>query len=182
MLILKVINNQTNEAQEKTFTPEIMAQGGSLIGRHPKCDLVLTGVDVSRVHARIIYQAGQYSYSDLGSTGGSTVNEEKAQTNQSFLLKPNDLIRIGEFMLLVKAVEANDVFSEDDASGVFLAQPSILRQYAVPALLAAMLLVVVMSTMVHSSLLPNQIALEQLLHKSTEFLSGLMHSQLTTAT
>ncbi|NJO41010.1 MAG: FHA domain-containing protein [Cyanobacteria bacterium CRU_2_1] len=126
MIKIKIIHHQTGEFQEKELIPEILAQGGGLIGRHSKCDIVLNGPDVSRVHARIIYQAGQYYFSDLGSTGGSTVNEAEAETNQIFLLQPNDIIRIGGFVLLVKEVELHR--NELSNPVVVLAQMATIQQ------------------------------------------------------
>ncbi len=107
MIELQVIHDQTGESQEKNLTPESLMQGGGLIGRHHGCDIVLDSPEVSRVHARIVYREGQYYFTDLGSTGGSQVNGEEAPTNENFLLKRNDIIRIGGFILLVKQVEVN---------------------------------------------------------------------------
>lgn len=107
MIKLQVINDQTGESEETKLTPETLTQGGGLIGRHPGCDVILDSPDVSRVHARIAYREGQYYFTDLGSTGGSQVNAQEAATNEDFLLKPNDIIRIGAFILLVKEVEVN---------------------------------------------------------------------------
>lgn len=109
MIKIRVIHYQTGESQEKTLTSETMIQGGGLIGRNPQCDLVLNSPEVSRVHGRIFYKEGHYYFTDLGSTDGSQVNSEEAKTNQSFLLTPNDIIRIGEFILLIDEVEVNDV-------------------------------------------------------------------------
>lgn len=107
MLELVVIDEKTGESQEKKLTPETLIQGGGLIGRHPSCDIVLTSPEVSRVHGRIVYKEGQYYFTDLGSTGGSQVNKQDAATNQNFLLNPNDVIRIGEFIVIVKEVKVN---------------------------------------------------------------------------
>jgi predicted component of type VI protein secretion system len=107
MIELVVIDEKTGESQEKKLTPETLIQGGGLIGRHPSCDIVLTSPEVSRVHGRIVYKEGQYYFTDLGSTGGSQVNKQEAATNQNFLLKPNDVIRIGEFIVLIKEVKVN---------------------------------------------------------------------------
>ncbi len=110
MIKIRVIHYQTGESQEKTLTSETMIQGGGLIGRNPQCDLVLNSPEVSRVHGRIFCKEGHYYFTDLGSTDGSQVNSEKAKTNQSFLLAPNDIIRIGEFILLIDEV-LNDLSS-----------------------------------------------------------------------
>lgn len=108
MIKIRVIHYQTGESQEKTLTSETMIQGGGLIGRNHQCDLVLNSPEVSRVHGRIFYKEGHYYFTDLGSTDGSQVNSEEAKTNQNFLLTPNDIIRIGEFILLIDEVAVTD--------------------------------------------------------------------------
>ncbi|NEO82026.1 FHA domain-containing protein, partial [Moorena sp. SIO4G3] len=105
MLTTTIINYQTNELQEKTLKPATGIQGEYLIGRHPSCDLVLDSPVVSRVHGRIICQEGKCFFTDLGSTDGSRINNEEVDVNQNWLLKEDDIIRIGEFVLLVKDLE-----------------------------------------------------------------------------
>lgn len=126
MIKLLVIDDQTGESQEVKLTSEILAQGGGLIGRHPSCDIVLNNPDVSRVHGRIIYKQKQYYFTDLGSTGGSQVNKKEASTNENFLLKPNDIVRIGGFILLVKEV----IDQEKNATPQPQTQPQIQPQNA----------------------------------------------------
>lgn len=123
MIKFVIIDDQTGESQEKNLTPDALSQGGGLIGRHPGCDIVLESPDVSRVHGRIIHKQGQYYFTDLGSTGGSQVNKEEALTNENFLLKPNDIIRIGGFILLVKQVEENRVKAEKENGTIPVRQP-----------------------------------------------------------
>jgi predicted component of type VI protein secretion system len=165
MLKIKIINNQTNESREQKFTPEVLSQGRGLIGRHPNCDIVLNSADVSRVHARIIYQEGQYYFADLGSTSGSIFNDETAQTNQNFFLKPNDMIRVGDFILLVREVESkaahagNSAFKLGRIAAVFL---------IVPLLLAVALIVTS-----RASLAVDNATLEQLLHNGIGFFSRI---------
>ena len=110
---IKIFNNQTNEFQEKVLTPEIGRQGECLIGRHPSCDLVLNSPEVSRVHGRIFYQSGQYYFTDLGSTDGSRLNNEELIVNRNYLLKLEDIIQIGIFVLLVEEVELDDQEAKD---------------------------------------------------------------------
>lgn len=105
MIKIRAIYYQTGESQEKVLTPETLTQGGGLIGRNPNCDLVLNSPEVSRVHGRILYQGGQYYYTDLGSTDGSQVNDQSVETNQNFLLQTDDIIRVGGFILLVKELD-----------------------------------------------------------------------------
>lgn len=105
MLKIKLFNYQTGEFQETILTPETTAQGECLIGRASNCDLVLDSPEVSRVHGRIKSQQDAYHYTDLGSANGSQINNQEVQVNQSYGLKVNDLIRIGDFLLLVEAIE-----------------------------------------------------------------------------
>ena len=130
MIQLLIIDDQTGESQETSLTPEVLMQGGGLIGRHPSCDIVLDSPEVSRVHGRIVYRQEQYYFADLGSTGGSFVNKEEASTNENFLLKPNDVIRIGGFILLVKEVEtnANSTAHQPENTPVVDVQPVPIRQ------------------------------------------------------
>ena len=107
MLKIKVINYETGEFYEKKLTPETLLPSGGLIGRQPSCALILNRPEVSRVHGKIEYQRGQYYFTDLGSTDGSQVNGKEVPSNQRFLLKPDDVIRIGDFILLVKEVVLN---------------------------------------------------------------------------
>ncbi|NET36722.1 MAG: FHA domain-containing protein [Cyanothece sp. SIO1E1] len=107
MIRIRVIQYETGESHETTLTPEILNQGGGLIGRNSRCTLVLNSPEVSRVHAKIMYRQGAYYFADLGSTDGSLVNDGEASTNQNFLLNVDDIIRIGCFILLIKEVNLN---------------------------------------------------------------------------
>ncbi|MGQ4647401.1 2Fe-2S iron-sulfur cluster-binding protein [Lyngbya aestuarii] len=109
MLKAKVINYQTSEVQEKILTPETEIRGECLIGRHPSCNLILNSPEVSRVHGRILFQEGNYYFSDLGSTDGSRINNEDILVNQQRLLKRDDIIRVGEFVILIEAIDLNGV-------------------------------------------------------------------------
>jgi glycine betaine catabolism B len=100
MLKIKIINYQTNQIDEKT-----LAEGEHLIGRHPSCQIVLDKPEVSRVHGRIVVQNGKCYYTDLGSTDGSRVNHETIAINYNSLLNPDDMIRIGEFMIWVESFQ-----------------------------------------------------------------------------
>lgn len=102
MIKIKVFNYQTDEFQEAVLIPE--AKGECLIGRAASCDLVLESSDVSRVHARIQMQKEGYCFIDSESANGSLINGQAAETNQAYALKVDDLIRIGDFVLLIEAI------------------------------------------------------------------------------
>lgn len=103
MLKLKLFNHETGGFQETTLTSN--STNEFLIGRAANCDVILEGSDVSRVHGRIRLQKGEYHYIDSGSANGSRINNQVVQVNQGYLLKVDDLIRIGDFVLLVEAIE-----------------------------------------------------------------------------
>ncbi len=105
MLKLKVFNYQTGEFQQKTLTPETHPQGKCVIGRTEECDVILISPDASRLHGSIKFQNNQYHYTDLGSANGSRLNNQALKPHQSFPLKPEDLVGIGDFVLLIAAIE-----------------------------------------------------------------------------
>ena len=108
MMTLKVFNYQTNEYQTAILTPE---QGDCSIGRSPSCDLVLESFDVSRVHAKIQMQESDYYLVDPGSANGCYLNGQTIKISQPHQLKIDDLIRIGDFVLLIEAIsdQASDL-------------------------------------------------------------------------
>jgi glycine betaine catabolism B len=104
MLKTKVINYSTHEVYTAELASLANQQAECLIGRHPNCDLVLDGPTVSRVHGRFVFQSGQCFFVDLGSADGSRLNNEEIYMNQAYAIAPDDVIRIGEFALVVEAV------------------------------------------------------------------------------
>ena len=105
MLKLKVFNYQTAENQQIALTPETRKNGQCTIGRALSCDLVVNSPEVSRVHGKITFDKGNYYYADLSSTYGSRINNEEVKVDQYYVLKEDDIIRIGEFFLVIEAVE-----------------------------------------------------------------------------
>ncbi len=67
------------------------------VGRAQENDLVLPVPSVSKRHARFLIKDGRYVLMDLGSTNGTFVNGK--QINGPVVVKPNDIIGIGEFEL-----------------------------------------------------------------------------------
>ncbi|MFH7029122.1 MAG: FHA domain-containing protein [Heteroscytonema crispum UTEX LB 1556] len=103
---IKAINYQTSSYQEKILMPEMGVLNKYLVGRHPNCDLVLNAPEVSRVHGMICYYQEHYYFIDLASSDGSRINNQQVEVNQSYLLKPDDTIRIGDFLLLIEEMES----------------------------------------------------------------------------
>ncbi|BBD70618.1 hypothetical protein NIES4072_69850 [Nostoc commune NIES-4072] len=104
MLKIKLLNSKIpTERQELDISPEVMINGECFMGRSRNCGIVLPSVEVSRVHSSIRYEEGEYYFSDLASLTGSRINDQAAGLNQKYLLKKDDIIRIGEFILTVEA-------------------------------------------------------------------------------
>lgn len=85
----------------------------TLIGRE-KADLVLKDPAVSRSHAEIIKNNGDYLIRDAGSTNGTYVNGEGVQERA---LKHMDEIWIGKCRLLYTVLGRGDEVLEEDATG-----------------------------------------------------------------
>lgn len=68
-----------------------------VIGRSTECDIQLGVQNVSRKHARVLFQNEEYLIEDLGSTNGVFVNGIKVV---KCVLRNNDQIEIGGVKLL----------------------------------------------------------------------------------
>ena len=69
-----------------------------LLGRHPRCDIVLRDPSVSRRHARLRFLDGAWMLHDLESTNGTTVNRVRVGR---CTLRPGDRVALGDQRLLV---------------------------------------------------------------------------------
>ena len=77
MAILQVIKGLTPGQQFN------VGDGVSVLGRHPECDIVLDVAAVSRQHARIAQENGDFLLEDLGSRNGTFVNGKKISGQQA---------------------------------------------------------------------------------------------------
>ncbi|HVU01585.1 MAG TPA: FHA domain-containing protein [Polyangiaceae bacterium] len=77
-----------------------VAQGETILGRSPKCAVVLDDPLVSRQHARLVVNRGAVTIEDLGSSNGVLVNGERLM--RARVLVSGDRVVIGHqtFMLL----------------------------------------------------------------------------------
>jgi pSer/pThr/pTyr-binding forkhead associated (FHA) protein len=76
------------------------------VGRAASCDVPLDDDRASSVHARVLYERGQHRLVDLDSTNGTFVNNQRVQ---DILLRPGDLIQIGETIFEYRRNETPEV-------------------------------------------------------------------------
>jgi glycine betaine catabolism B len=75
-----------------------------LIGRHPNCSIWLDRPEISRIHGQLQWQDDRLTYSDLGSTDGSKINNQPITINQLQVLRSGDTLQIGEYLVLVLSI------------------------------------------------------------------------------
>ena len=68
------------------------------IGRSPNADIQIDNLAVSKLHAKLIKDNGQYVVEDLNSTNGTFLNDEKIP---KAVLKHNDIVTIGKHTLTI---------------------------------------------------------------------------------
>jgi hypothetical protein len=77
----------------QSFQP---AEGTTLIGRSPECDIFLDDVTVSRRHAQLTREGDAFTIRDLGSLNGTYVNRRRIE---SAVLDDDDEVQIGKYRL-----------------------------------------------------------------------------------
>ena len=65
---------------------------GGLIGRGPRCQLVIRDPSVSREHARLYFSQGRWFIQDMGSSSGTFINEQRVK---NAILRDGVTIRLG---------------------------------------------------------------------------------------
>jgi hypothetical protein len=79
-------------ATGKGFAYQIYA-GDTVIGRDAGCDVRLYDMAVSRIHAKIVEDGGKFTLIDLGSTGGTFLNNRQVRRPET--LGNGDVITMG---------------------------------------------------------------------------------------
>ncbi|MDF5714592.1 MAG: FHA domain-containing protein [Rhizonema sp. NSF051] len=140
MIKVKVLKAQTlGKINEINLDLVTSVNNEYIVGRSPQSGLILDSSDVSRMHGKFFVQNGNYYYSDLGSVNGSLVNDKLAEINQIYQLKSRDVIRIGEFLLVIEEVGSEPeampvtVFNADwRRASLKVDPPVITNQYSEP--------------------------------------------------
>jgi hypothetical protein len=77
----------------QSFQP---AEGRTLVGRSPECDVFLDDVTVSRRHAELVREGETFTIRDLGSLNGTYVNRQRIESRT---LEDDDEVQIGKYRL-----------------------------------------------------------------------------------
>ncbi|MDJ0657994.1 MAG: FAD-binding oxidoreductase [Crocosphaera sp.] len=102
MLKIKLFNPQHPlEHQELELSDHRLKDDGCLIGNSPTCGLMLPSVKVQEVHGKLFTDQGKYYFQDLTEKGITQYNDEAVNNKKSYVLETDDIIRIGEFVLIV---------------------------------------------------------------------------------
>ncbi|MDJ0845915.1 2Fe-2S iron-sulfur cluster-binding protein [Crocosphaera sp.] len=102
MLKIKLFNPQHPlEHQELELSDHRLKDDGCLIGNSPSCGLMLPSVKVQEVHGKFFTDKGKYYFQDLTEKGITQYNDEAVNNKKSYVLETDDIIRIGEFVLIV---------------------------------------------------------------------------------
>jgi len=70
------------------------------IGRDHRCDLYISDMSVSRLHARLVREAEGWQLTDLGSTNGTRLNGWRVRAAAP--VRPGDQIRFGSAVFVVQ--------------------------------------------------------------------------------
>lgn len=106
MFNLQVLHPETGTVQAHRLDPE--QEQTFLIGRHPSCQIMLDRPEVSRIHGQLSWHGDRVYYSDLGSTDGSKVNNQDILINYQHVLRTGDTLQIGEYVILIGAIQVPD--------------------------------------------------------------------------
>ncbi|MGB5633256.1 MAG: FAD-binding oxidoreductase [Waterburya sp.] len=107
--IIIIDTRKIQEPKTVHLAPENQLNQECLLGRDERCCLVFNDTLVSRTHGKIAFRNGNYYYSDLGSANGTKINNEDAQLNHEYLLKPSDTIALGNHLLWVKEIAEEEI-------------------------------------------------------------------------
>lgn len=127
-LILKVLSYKGLPLPNQ-LSAEFTTQGGS-IGRHADNTLVLADVEkiVSGRHASIVYENGQFWINDTSANGTYLINAAQNLEKQQAALQNHEILRIGEYEILVEQPGTLSTTSEINFDGPF-ASPAFFEPF-----------------------------------------------------
>lgn len=96
-----LVRLQLPDKPEREFSYDF-SQAVISMGRDPQNDIQIPLTTVSRNHARIFYEMGDYFLEDLGSTHGTHHNSQRLGKGEKRLLRDGDRITVMSFNIIFK--------------------------------------------------------------------------------
>lgn len=117
--MIYVLKPNGEELRRRVFLPPSM-----VIGRDPTCTLFIDDLAISRQHARLSWEKGQFVVEDLKSANGTLHNGSRVQRA---IVSSEDLIEVGKFQITIDELEENPTAPETlFMSGVQSSFPAFL--------------------------------------------------------
>ncbi len=112
----------------------VICEQGGTIGRSADRTLVLKEPSISREHAEIFYQSGQFWIKDTSRAGTYIINKQlKLTHNESAALEHHDLIAIGGLQISAELLEAESAAFHSPFGAAMPAPPTTPTPPAAPA-------------------------------------------------
>jgi hypothetical protein len=90
------------------------------IGRADNNDIVLTGDGISRNHIRFERLDGRWQITDLGSTNGSFLDDNRLLPNVPEVWNPDQALHIGSYVIHLQQIDQPAAFAGQPAAGAFM--------------------------------------------------------------
>jgi hypothetical protein len=103
-----------------------LEKGEVFIGREMTNDIVINDAEISRRHARIVWQPAGFMIEDLGSTNGTFINGQRLMNPA--LMRPGDMMMFGEHVTL----SFEEVRFDENATAVVERPPAPVVSTPVP--------------------------------------------------
>ncbi len=104
----------TLKFKDKTVREYVYQNQVVMIGRHPKNDIHIDNLAVSKRHARLLFENDEYKIEDLESTNGTFVNEKKIT---KLALRDEDVVSIGKHKLIVAIPQSSKEAEHSKTTG-----------------------------------------------------------------
>jgi pSer/pThr/pTyr-binding forkhead associated (FHA) protein len=128
---IEITNEENNKTEAHSFKKKSI-----IVGRGKDCDIVLNTEGISRQHIRIDEdQDGNFTITDLGSSNGTFINDEKLEANVPTVFNMFFPARLGALVILglVDDDGLSDKIEVMDETAAFLAQQGIKPVSSKPA-------------------------------------------------